>query len=260
MKRHQHFFSVVLLSSSLLTIFFLSYSYHHSLGWTIWKIFRWESVATFLDPNDEQLLFAIGDYSFGHGKYDIDQARRYLEKALALNPHNLDARYQYARINFLQGQFKTAIGNLNIVLTENQDFSKAYYMRGLVFGYMELPSLAIENFQEFIRRDPINWAGYNDLAWIYFKKGDYEKTKETAENGLKQAPNNPWLNNIHGTALLNLGEKEAAKDAFRIALEKTDKMTSESWGSAYPGNDPRIYAQGLNEMRESIRKNLQLVE
>jgi hypothetical protein len=38
-----------------------------------------------------------------------------------------------------------------------------------------------------------------------------------------------------------------------------EKMTEESWGKAYPGNDPRIYGIGLSAMRMSFASNLQTV-
>jgi hypothetical protein len=39
-----------------------------------------------------------------------------------------------------------------------------------------------------------------------------------------------------------------------------DKLTEEEWGHAYTGNDPRVYFEGLTQMRISIKDNLSLVD
>lgn len=102
------------------------------------------------------------------------------------------------------------------------------------------------------------WAGYNDLAWLYFQLGDYEKTLSVSESGLQNSSDNAWLLNMHGLALHNLGRSEEAKEYFDRAKKRVDTLTPEDWGRAYPGNDPAIYAEGLARMREAIEHNLSL--
>ncbi|MDP2655313.1 MAG: tetratricopeptide repeat protein, partial [bacterium] len=116
------------------------------------------------------------------------------------------------------------------------------------------------DFKEFLKWKPDSWAGHNDLAWIYFQEGKYKEARDTALSGLAIAPNNPWLLNSLGVALLNIGDKTGAKDAFTKALEILKTMNEESWGSAYPGNDPMIYGEGFTQMRESIEANLKLLD
>lgn len=215
---------------------------------------------TFLKPHDPALFFEIGENHFGNGKvYDIQRAKKAYQRALVLYPNFLEAHYQLGRIHFISGEFDSALAEMNKVLELNPEFKRAYYMYGLISGYQGNLDEAIYGFSEFIKRDDFNWAGYNDLAWIYFKKGDYEKTHEVAKKGLEKAPNNPWLNNIYGTALLNLGKKGEAKIAFETALATSETMTPEDWGRSYPGNNPDFYAAGLEETRSVIRHNLKLV-
>lgn len=149
---------------------------------------------------------------------------------------------------------------INTVIRLDPDFKKSYYMYGLINGYIGDFDAATWGFSEFIQRDSFNWAGYNDLAWISFKQGDYTKTKEIATQGLQQAPGNPWLQNTLGTALLNLGEKEAAQRSLSAALISCNQMHPNDWGGAYPGNDPRLYDRGLREMCTTIRKNIAILD
>ena len=49
--------------------------------------------------------------------------------------------------------------------------------------------------------------------------------------------------------------KKACGDAKLYASITTEDM----WGRSYPGNDPRIHDIGLQSMRESIERNLTLI-
>lgn len=227
----------------------------------LWNRFGQEKIALAINPNDPDLFFAIGEGYFGHGKkYDIKKAETAYARSIELRPNFLEAHYQLGRVHFINGRFVSALAEIDTVLRLDPEFRKAYYMHGLINGYKGDLDSAIRGFSEFIKRDGFNWAGYNDLAWIYFKKGDYQKMKEVSLEGLRHAERNPWLSNIYGTALMNLGEKTAAKEAFEIALEESAKMVPEDWGQAYPGNNPDIYSLGLEETRRVIGHNLSLVD
>lgn len=241
-------------------ILFFGVAHKKSVAHTLWNITKNETLASTLDRENPALAFAIAEYYFNHGSYDIEKAEAYYTRAIELNPKYLEAYYQRGRIFFIKGKFGSALTDINTVLTLNSEFKKAYYMYGLINGYAKNFDQAEYGFKEFIKRDSFNWAGYNDLAWIYFERGDYQKTLDTAKNGLVQDPHNPWLNNIHGAALLNLGDTEGAKDSFLLAKKMSEKMTGADWGRAYPGNNPALYETGITETRSVIEHNLALVQ
>ncbi len=248
--------SIVQIIGSLLLFVFVSF--RHEIVTILWQRFHVDAVVVRLEPKNAELSFTIAEYYFNHGGYNVSKAEKYYTRTITLDPQFRDAYYQRGRVFFIQGKFISAITDIRTVLELDPEFKKAYYMYGLISGYMKNSEQAIYGFSEFIKRDDFNWAGYNDLAWIYFKKGDFEKTREVAKKGLERAQTNPWLNNIYGTALLNLGDKAGAKQAFEIAKNESDKLDPESWGEAYPGNNPGIYAQGLAETRSVIEHNLAL--
>ncbi len=253
--------TIIIIISTVIIICALIWHFRISESYFLWSHFSLEKIATTLNSDDSSLFLEIGNDYFGHGKtYDVKKAEVAYIRAIEIRPDFLEAHYQLGRIHFINGKFTSALTEIAIVLRIDPNFKKAYYMHGLINGYKGDLDAAIWGFSEFIKRDDFNWAGYNDLAWIYFKKGDYQKMKEAAEKGLTHAERNPWLNNIYGTALMNLGEKEAAKTAFRIALEESEKMTPVDWGKSYPGNNPQIYSRGLEETRSVIKYNLSLLE
>ncbi len=254
--------STVLLVGTVIALFSSTYAcFHIPQLYSFWPGLGLETVATFVNRSNPDLFLKIGDSYFGDGEaYDIKKAESAYTRAIELHPDFLEAHFQLGRIHFISGRFESARIEMDTVLRIDPEFKRAYYMQGLISGYRGDYESAIWGFSEFIKRDSFNWAGYNDLAWIYFKLGEYEKTRDTAAAGLRQAHGNPWLNNIYGTALLNLGEKEAARKALETALLASEHMSPTDWGRAYPGNDPALYAAGLEETRSVIRHNLGLLD
>lgn len=232
--------------------------YRTAINQVLWDITRTDALLIFLNPRDTSVRFTLAQYYFNHGAYDIAKAKHYYKDMLRLDPNHLLAHYQLGRIYFIEGKFPLAIDHIRTVLRLDPEFEKGYYMYGLISGYSGNMRQAIYGFEEFIKRDDFNWAGYNDLAWVHFQLGDFEKTLEVAEKGLKKAYNNPWLLNMQGLALMNLSQTKKAHQSFEKALERVSVMAPQDWGIAYPGNDPRIYAEGLKRMQEAIQHNFDL--
>lgn len=213
----------------------------------------------------QNILFYFGNKFFG-GKlykttlYDIDMSQAFFELADESKDKNtiwLD--YQLSRIHFIRGNLTTAIDYANRELVGHPDNCRTHYIRGLAYAYMDTDTSldkAISDFEQFNTCFPGTWAGHNDLAWFWFRKGNMEKVISVAEEVTKKYPDNPWIQNTYGTALMNVGRYEEAKTALDAAKKTADNMTKEAWGVAYPGNDPSIYDKGLNAMRESINNNL----
>jgi hypothetical protein len=80
------------------------------------------------------------------------------------------------------------------------------------------------------------------------------------EEGISYRPDNAWLRNMYGLALLNTDRKEEALVQFTRTRELAALLTEEEWGRSYPGNDPAVWGNGLSEFREIIEKNIVLAE
>lgn len=233
-----------------------AYTYRDQLGWSVWRNFHNVSIAAILGGGDPELLFTIGNYYFGGGAYDTQIAEKYFRAALALDPTMVGPHYQLARVHFIRSDFADATSEINVEIALHPDFGRAHYVRGLIYGYSGRLAEAETEFKAFLKWKPESWAGNNDLAWIYFQEGKYAEARDAAREGLRIAPDNPWLLNSLGVALMNSNDKKGAKLAFASALSKLAPMTEANWGAAYPGNDPAIYSEGLSKMKESIVENL----
>lgn len=168
------------------------------------------------------------------------------------------AHYQLSRTYFIVGQFDLAVEEAKRELISYPDNKRTYYILGLTYGYMNKEQEAIMAFSEFIEAYPTSWAARNDKAWLQFRLGNIKGALTTIEPVSEYR--NAWIQNTKGTLLLNLGRLDEAKAAFNLAAEIVGRMTEEEWGSAYPGNDPRVYSTGLSAMRTSIANNLALID
>jgi len=219
-------------------------------------------LALLTEEADAELAVWVGNYYFnvyGDGVYDLVKAEQYFKRALELDPRVPDAWHQLARIDFLRGYFNSALHKVNQQLELHGDsFMDSYYLRGLIYGYSGKFEEAEADFKTFIAWRPVSWAAHNDLAWVYFQAGEYERARQMAEEGLVLHPSNPWLLTMYGVSLLNVEEREKAHAVFERALKEAQKLTQNDWERAYPGNDPAVAGQGLAEMIEAIKKNLAL--
>jgi tetratricopeptide (TPR) repeat protein len=168
------------------------------------------------------------------------------------------AHYQLSRTFFIQGQLDRALYEAYEELRFYPDNVRTYYILGLTYGYLNREKEAIIAFSEFIKKYPNSWAARNDMAWLQFRIGDVEGAYITIKPVVWI--DNPWVQNTYGTIMLNLGEYDIAKEAFSKAQQVASRMTEQEWGRAYPGNDPRIHAIGLQAMLKSISTNLMIIE
>ena len=242
---------------------------------TIFKDFSLTSIEEMIGTSHPTSTdsFLLGQYYFNHdedpaGPYDLEKARHYYKQAIADNPKgNVLLWHQLGRIDFLEGEFEAAIYKFNKQLEYfGEELPNVHYMLGLTYGYQARQEggdntwqQAEEHFMTYLTYDPQSpWARV-DLAWVYFAQGKYEEMLEPLEVGLTHHPDNAWLLNMYGLALLNNGKKEKAGRYFEWAKEAAAKLTVADWGQSYPGNDPTVWEQGLSEFREVIEKNIALV-
>ncbi len=236
-----------------------------------WERFHSPALALALNRTDADLAFSLGAYYFGNQSmigaagarpYELGKAEYAFKKALALAPTMPLAHYMLARIEFVHSNFTAALAELNEELSVNPAYTRALYMRALTYAYRGRPgdlSLAEADFRSFIAWAPGEWAGYNDLAYVLAKEKKYEEAATVLADGIAHADGggtNPWLWNSLGVMELDLGKFSGAVSAFLKAQTLAASLTETDWQRAYPGNDPKLAAGGLEAMRSGIEKNL----
>lgn len=216
--------------------------------------------------------FTLGQYYFNHdddpsGPYDLKKARMYYEQVILKDPTaNGQVWHQLGRIDFLEGDSQAALYKFNKQIEYFGDtIPNVYYMIGLTYGYKARetnnPSdwqKAAEAFKTFLTYDPKNPWARTDLSWVYFAQGKYREMIPVLYIGLQSNPEHPWLLNMYGLALQNLGNQQEANGYFLKAKVEADKLTDIDWGRAYPGNSPEYWSDGLAEFQSVIEFNTKL--
>lgn len=226
------------------------------------------------DALKADVLFQLGQYYFNHdddpaGPYDIKKAQQYYEEAVALDPSvHEHAWYQLGRTYFIEGAFDTALERFDSQMEFfGSTVPNVYYMIGLTYGYKARSSdnpddwkKGEEAFKTFIFVAPRAPWSRVDLSWLYFAQGKFHEMKPLLVEGLEYQPDNAWLLNMYGLALLNTGERQQAHTYFLAAQKNAEKVTVEDWGNAYPGNNPDSWEQGLSEFQGAIEKNIAITQ
>ncbi len=236
---------------------------HEALAWRVWDAWHDGSLASALAPGDATLAFAIGDYYFNGGAYDLSKAEVAYRRATADDPSLFNGHYQLGRVLFVEGKLPEAVHELNLELQYHPTNLRVLYMRGLAYGYQGQYQEAENDFRVFVAWAPTEWAGYNDYAWVLAEDGKYQTAQALLGTAFEKAVNadtNPWLYNSLGVAQLNLREYAAAQQSFSKAQTLAAAMSEGEWAAAYPGDAPQSDPQGLSVFRASIAQNLLEVE
>jgi tetratricopeptide (TPR) repeat protein len=189
--------------------------------------------------------------------YSIEQAEYFFEEAYRIDPHFPYTQHQRARIAFLKGDFPRALYLINEELDNTPDPSpSSFYIRGLVKGYAKDYEGAVEDYRKFLEAFPTNWAAINDYAWVLLKAHNARLAYEATTQGLVFHPENPWLLNSHAIALYEMGFHDEARLYIRKAADVVDEVSVSDWLTAYPGNDPLVAQEGVNEFLDSVRHNM----
>jgi tetratricopeptide (TPR) repeat protein len=186
------------------------------------------------------------------------------------NNTNFYTYFLKGRIHFVEGEYYESIENYTKAIELNNSYKESYYGRGLNYGFVggQFLPLAEEDFKKYIELDNIlfektgyhaygAWAGYNDLAWIYFLMNDFKKQEEVARKGISFSSSNPWLLNTLGVALLAQEKCTEAAPYLENAKKFINETSVKEFGEAYSGDKREFWSYGLESMKGVIVDNLE---
>ncbi len=192
--------------------------------------------------------------------YDVAKADELYHQAHKLDTNNERAFYQLVRVYYVQGEFNDANSYGDEFIKKFPNNGRIHYILGLNNAYARNLDRAEKEFKEFINSKEVGEAGYLDLAWVYFKKGEYQKAKETLEAGIQRFGDNAWLNLSLAMNKFNLGEdKKEVLALLEKAKTQAEKIDEKIWKRNYSSNDPKSYKDDINKFRKIIDLNIKLV-
>jgi tetratricopeptide (TPR) repeat protein len=191
-------------------------------------------------------------------KYNILNADTYYHKVLDIDEKNQEALYQISRIHYIIGSYKEAFTTIEKYKEFYPEDKRIYYVSGLANAYAKKLNKAEEEFKTFVDSGTSNEAGFLDLAWVQFQKGDFESAKSNLEKGifLTGGEGNAWLNSSLAMNLFNLGQKEEALALLYKSRKQLGEITQEVWNYNYSMNDPKKYKQDMESFARVIDFNI----
>ena len=195
------------------------------------------------------------------GRREVDRAsRENIQRAQSY----LDQYKQLAKANP-----EAALAKLNEAMNIYPQFADGYYERGAFYAYRQQYDLAIADFQKAIMYSPSAPGAYNNIARIYYMKGEKAKSFEMLDYSLSKNSRrnfNAFL--LRGILFMEMGKKregEADVD-FAERIQKGVKQESASaiadaqrnppkWTLRYPDLDTKTFNDAvLFELYEEDRK------
>lgn len=221
-----------------------------------------EDISDMVAPNaDRAFRYGQKHFSSRAEDYDIARAEHFFVNAMIRDPDLPLVRHELARVYFLKGDFAKALSFIDAqVALYGDEFPNAYYVRGLIEGYMGDYAASAQDYKHFLQFEPHNWAALNDYAWVLLKANRPREAAEATAEGLQYFPDNPWLLNSNSIALYEIGNLEDAHKYARLAVAASQKVTKADWLRAYPGNDPKIAAEGIASLQKATSDNMHTIE
>ena len=221
-------------------------SYEHYLrGMSLWHERTAESLtvaieefeqAQQIDPNFAKaygglaLVWTVYDgYVAGDFNEMTNQAERAADRALSLDPENVEAITAKASVASVELDYETAKTLFERAIELNPSFATAYQWYARLSGYQGDRDREIELLEKARELDPRAPIISYNLAWSYWVAGEKERAIDLIEETLDKVPDFP--DGLSTLLMFNLIEgdcQEVERVARRIVseLEKTEDKSS----------------------------------
>jgi TolB-like protein/DNA-binding winged helix-turn-helix (wHTH) protein len=184
-------------------------------------------------PDSMDLYFqGMAWYNKGRNPDDVDRARRFFERALALDPSNLDAALGKAnadvqlavgyRVDDRAERLSSVEADLNRVLSQSPNNAWAHYLMGRVLVQTNRPAQAIAESERALALNPNLAAAQTLIGLAKLFEGHPEETESHEREALHASPPdtdaNVWVAYI-ALSKLHLGAYEEALDFYHHSIE-----------------------------------------
>jgi len=169
--------------------------------------------------NDSQYQYNMGLFYLNEGI--VDEAIKYLNRALELNPRYDLALYALGLSHSMNGNFEESVKHLQNCLKINPTLSDARNALGAIYQEMGLLDEAEKEFRIAISDENYQAKdnSYYNLARIYMAKGNLQEALNHVEKALAINRRMVMAHNLRGIIYEGLNDFEKAIDSYKIGLE-----------------------------------------
>ena len=179
------------------------------------------------DPHDAEAQLRISEIY--REKHDYAKARTTLDKAKALDPDNLEVRYDEVNLLSVQGQTDKAIEALKSLLkdTERKSYSegeksnRANFLErmGELYRSANQYQSAIDAFRQIADLDSdAAPRAAAEVVDTYRAAKDFKNARAEADAALKKYPNDRTLKMVRASVLADMGKTDQAVSELRTLL------------------------------------------
>lgn len=153
------------------------------------------------------------------------KARQYFERAIQLNPHNIEAlndllEYQMEAPGFMGGGLDKAQGTINRI--SKVDPSEGHWAQSTLDEKRKEYRSAEEQLRRAIELAPHQVGRFMDLARFLYKQGRYQEGEQTFAHAEQLAPDNVKLLYVRAETYVKTGRNlQEAKDLLQRYLSAT---------------------------------------
>ena len=154
-------------------------------------------------------------------------AELFAEKAVEINPENVDARILLGQLSYINGDYNTAFKHLDEALRLDKFNYEPYFIKGMVFEEIKDSLKAATSYQTAIEQNPEHFDSYFKLAGLY-----YNRKPDLAIQYLEQSVN---VEPDNMTALRALAKVYVDQKHFEKGLQTINKMIAldEGYSESY---------------------------
>lgn len=169
-----------------------------------------------LDSSKSEFYLLKADINFAG--LHIHEAEASFDKAVALNPDNIDAHLRLAELHLYMKKYEESIKNANEALRIDKHRGKAYFIKGFVYKETKDTLRAISNFQTCLEQEPAYYDAMIQLGNLYARHND-PIALQYYNSALKLQPHSIEALYDRGLYYQNTGNVEKAVNDYNELLK-----------------------------------------
>jgi tetratricopeptide (TPR) repeat protein len=190
----------------------------------LYPVQRWIDSTTLRDPAGEEVLYISSGEMIKRLSLGLE--------GLAADVYWIRTVQYFGRKILEEGEGKSAYDSrnirmdllaplLNIVVTLDPHHISAYRF-GAIFLPERDPQAAIDLLERGIRANPREWRFYQDLGYIYWQAGDYQKAAEWYDTGSSIEGAAWWMRDLAGVMRIKGGSRDMARAIYEQYYRESD--------------------------------------
>ena len=189
----------------------------------------------------------------------LEDAEKYAQKAVQINPRFADGYNNLGIINYKKGLFQKAIEYYTKAISISGKDAYLYNL-GAVYRQANVPEGALHAYRQALSVNPYSSKMYFMIGNVYLDKSDPENAVINYELGLKLEPGSAEMLTNLGVALAQLKKPSEALSAFNRSLTVNPNIAESYYGMGFVYYGQKDYQNAINAYLKALNINPAMVQ